>query len=120
MSKELIDAMVARKQIEAVSLAGDLIENGEDSLKTFAACREVMEVVGKRFEKGEFFLLELIMAGEMLKQISELIKPMLKEDAVIERAGGGFILTNGCIIDHAKPENVRAMIEAGKEFGVYR
>ena len=34
--------------------------------------------------------------------------------------GGGFILSNGCEapID-AKPENIRAMIEAGKEYGQY-
>jgi uroporphyrinogen-III decarboxylase len=40
---------------------------------------------------------------------------------LIEVAGkdGGFILTNGCGIDHAKAENVKAMIEAGKEYGVY-
>ncbi|MGD8625995.1 MAG: uroporphyrinogen decarboxylase family protein [Anaerolineae bacterium] len=33
--------------------------------------------------------------------------------------GGGFILTNGCGIDHAKAENVQAMMEAGLEYGVY-
>jgi hypothetical protein len=35
-------------------------------------------------------------------------------------AGGGFILTNGCGIDHAKAENVQAMMKAGLEYGVYR
>jgi uroporphyrinogen-III decarboxylase len=34
--------------------------------------------------------------------------------------GGGFIMMNGAVIDEAKPENVKAMIEATKEFGVYR
>jgi hypothetical protein len=40
---------------------------------------------------------------------------------LIETVGqdGGFILTNGCGIDHAKTENVRAMMEAGQEYGVY-
>lgn len=41
---------------------------------------------------------------------------------LIETAGasGGFILTNGCGVDHAKAENVKVMVEAGKEYGVYR
>jgi uroporphyrinogen-III decarboxylase len=41
---------------------------------------------------------------------------------LIESVGqdGGFILTNGCAIDHAKAENVKAMIDAGLEYGVYR
>lgn len=33
---------------------------------------------------------------------------------------GGFILANGAVLDHAKPENLRAMIDAGREYGLYR
>jgi hypothetical protein len=29
------------------------------------------------------------------------------------------VLTNGCGIDHAKPENIRAMMDAGLEYGTY-
>jgi 5-methyltetrahydrofolate--homocysteine methyltransferase len=37
-----------------------------------------MEIVGQRFESGEYFLPQLIMAGEILKQLSERVKPHLK------------------------------------------
>jgi len=33
--------------------------------------------------------------------------------------GGGFIVMNGAVIDEAKPENVKAMIEATKKYGIY-
>lgn len=33
--------------------------------------------------------------------------------------GGGFILSSGSHIDMVKPENVRAMIESAKEYGIY-
>jgi hypothetical protein len=32
---------------------------------------------------------------------------------------GGFVLANGVFFDEAKPENVMAMIEAGKKYGAY-
>jgi uroporphyrinogen-III decarboxylase len=32
--------------------------------------------------------------------------------------GGGFILTTGSVIDHAKPENVKAMVDSAKKYGV--
>lgn len=32
---------------------------------------------------------------------------------------GGYILTNGAVIDRAKPENVHAMIDAAKKYGGY-
>ena len=87
MSKALVDAMVGMKENEAISIAKDLIEKGEDPLKILGACREAMDTVGKRFEKGEFFLPELMMSGEMLRQISELLKPLLKGDVQTERLG---------------------------------
>ena len=34
--------------------------------------------------------------------------------------GGGFIMGNGAFFDEAKPENVKAMVDVTKEYGVYR
>jgi len=34
--------------------------------------------------------------------------------------GGGYILTSGASVEKAPPENLRAMMEAAKEYGVYR
>ena len=34
--------------------------------------------------------------------------------------GGGFILSPRSVIDEAKPENIRAMVETTKEYGVYK
>lgn len=93
MPRELIDAMLGMRDQEAVSIAKDLVEKGEDPLKIFGACREAMDIVGRRFEEGEFFLPELIMSGEILRQISELIKPLLQGDAQTERSGKVIIGT---------------------------
>lgn len=40
---------------------------------------------------------------------------------LIEVAGkdGGLIISNGAFFDEAKPENVKALVEAAKEYGVY-
>jgi hypothetical protein len=34
--------------------------------------------------------------------------------------GGGFIVSNGAFFDQAKPENVKAMVDFTKEYGVYK
>jgi len=34
--------------------------------------------------------------------------------------GGGLIVGNGAFFDHAKPENVKAMVDFTKEYGAYR
>ena len=79
MSDNLIEAMVEMKEQEALERAKDLASSGEDPLKILNACSEAMETVGKRFETGEYFLPQLILAGEMLRQISEMLKPKLKD-----------------------------------------
>jgi hypothetical protein len=33
--------------------------------------------------------------------------------------GGGFILTGGANLDRGRAENLRAMMEAAREYGVY-
>ena len=33
--------------------------------------------------------------------------------------GGGFIMCNGSFFDEAKAENVKAMVDTAKEYGVY-
>jgi uroporphyrinogen-III decarboxylase len=34
--------------------------------------------------------------------------------------GGGFIMCNGAFFDEAKPENIKAMVDFTREYGVYR
>jgi 5-methyltetrahydrofolate--homocysteine methyltransferase len=41
-------------------------------------CRSAMDIVGKRFEEGEYFLPELVLAGEMLETIGAIAKPLIQ------------------------------------------
>jgi len=44
-----------------------------------------MEVVGKKYESGEFFLSELIMAGETVKEGMKIIEPHLASEGAKAR-----------------------------------
>jgi 5-methyltetrahydrofolate--homocysteine methyltransferase len=52
-----------------------------------------MEIVGKRFERCEYFIPDLIMAGEILKGISEFVKPLLQRIDTGEKKGKVIIGT---------------------------
>ena len=77
MSAALIDAIAEMEDERAISLATEMIEGGTSPLEILDSCKAGMAIVGDRFEKGEYFVPELILAGEMLKQISEIVKPHL-------------------------------------------
>jgi methanogenic corrinoid protein MtbC1 len=82
MSKELVDLVVDMREEEAVKLAEKLLEEGADPLGLLDDCREALGIIGDRFAAGECFVPELILAGEMLRQIGALVKPK------IESSGG--------------------------------
>ena len=48
---------------------------------------------------------------------SEEVKEYCKKLIDTAGKGGGFIMGNGAFFDHAKPENIQAMVEFTKEYG---
>jgi hypothetical protein len=65
----------------------------------------------------------LCLFGNVSSSMLKLGTPQDVRDCVkklIDTAGknGGFILGNGAFFDHAKPENIKAMVDFAKEYGV--
>lgn len=90
--KPLVDAIVEMREDEAIRLARTSLERGTDPLDIVAACRQAMEEVGRRFEQEEFFLPELMLAGEMLTEISGLVKAAVKDDGSAQGGRNGKVL----------------------------
>lgn len=87
MTKPLVEAIADMREEDALALAKQQLAGGTPPLEILDACREAMAVVGRRFEAGDCFVPELIMAGEMLRQISDLVKPRLTETTRTQKAG---------------------------------
>ncbi len=93
MSENLFKALIEMRESEALDITKSLLDSGEDPVAILNTCTQAMEMVGKRFEEGTYFLPELMMAGEMLSQISGIIKPMLKGDHATKKRGKVLIGT---------------------------
>jgi len=103
MSEKLVNAIAEMDDEQAISLVKELLAQGADPIAVLDDCRTAMEIVGKRFEKGEYFISELILAGEILKSISAEVKPLVKHDTASKKAGKILIGTvKGDIHDIAK------------------
>ncbi len=77
MSEQLINAIADMDEEDALALTKELLAGGAAPAAILDDCRAAMETVGQRFEHGEYFIPELILAGEMLKGISAEVKPYL-------------------------------------------
>lgn len=93
MTEALVQALVDMDEAGAQREAEALLDGGCDPMKILEACTTAMETVGKRFESGEYFLPHLLMAGEMLKQIYDTVKPLIKEERRASEKGKVLIGT---------------------------
>jgi len=81
MIQALVDAIADMREEEALALAREALDGGTPPVEVLDSAREAMTVVGGRFEKGDYFVPELILAGEMLRDISDLVKPLMAASA---------------------------------------
>ena len=78
--QQLIDWLADMDEDNALALAKTmLLEEHVDPIRVLNICRAAMDIVGKRFEDGDYFLPELVLAGEMLDQIGAIAKPLIKQ-----------------------------------------
>jgi 5-methyltetrahydrofolate--homocysteine methyltransferase len=104
MSQQLIEAIIDMREDDALKITEELLSTGSNPLDVLEACRQAMEVIGQRFEAGDCFVPELILAGEVLTQISAKIKPLMQEQADSARKLGKIVFgtVEGDIHDIAK------------------
>lgn len=101
--ERLIKAITEMDEQGALEIADEMIANESDPLEVLDACRKAMDQIGQQFEEGLCYVPELILAGEMLKAITDKIKPLMAEEAEEEKLGKVVIGTvEGDIHDIAK------------------
>ncbi len=78
--KQLVEWLADMNEDDAIALSNKmLLEDKKDPMRVLELCRNAMDIVGKRFEEGEYFLPELVLAGEMLDSIGAVAKPLIKQ-----------------------------------------
>jgi len=90
---ELLNLLADLKENETLDLARAELAAGNNPMDILNACREGMILVGERFTGGEYYLPELIMAGEIFKEVSEIIQPHLGK----EGAGNTGVVVFGTV-----------------------
>jgi hypothetical protein len=76
---------------------------------------KVKETLGKNA-----CLLGNVSSATLILSTPEEVKEYAKHLIETAGKGGGFIMSNGAFFDDAKPENLKAMVDFTKEYGVYK
>jgi 5-methyltetrahydrofolate--homocysteine methyltransferase len=92
MKNKLIEAIADMNEEEAMNLVHAMLDAGEDPQVILDAASQAMVIVGNRFNDQEYFLPELIIAGDMMKAIGEVVKPRLRAQAIESRTLGTVLI----------------------------
>jgi methanogenic corrinoid protein MtbC1 len=75
----LIARLVDLDERGVLTLVDERLRQGTDPLRLLEECQAGMQQVGSRYEQGEYYLSGLMMAGEIFRQVMELVEPVLVE-----------------------------------------
>ncbi len=114
----LVSAIADLREEEALALVRRRLETGDDPLLIIQDCKEGMRQVGAHYERSEYFLAGLIMAGEIFREVMELLHPVV----ALKASGGvsGRVLLGTVEGDiHDLGKNIVNMLLGCRGFAVY-
>lgn len=85
--ENLIKFMAELKEDEVLGSIEQLLEDGIDPMTIINLCHKGMVKVGELFEKRIYYISGLIMAGEIMRQVGQLILPLIENKTTYSDLG---------------------------------
>lgn len=87
MSEDLFNAITSLSRDDALRITDEMLQSNVDPDDILDIGRDAMQVIGERFEVGEYFLPELMVSGDILAGIADKVKPFLEGSEPAEKIG---------------------------------
>ncbi len=113
----LFQSVVEIEEDKAYELVKQLVEDGVDPKEIIEILSKAVEVIGEKFSKKEYFLTELVMAGEIFQNSAKILEPALKKDKIKVESKGVVVVgtVKGDVHDIGKNIFVTLLQSAGFE-----
>jgi len=81
-------ALIELDESRTLDLTRQLLAHGDTTpLSILNTCQQALRVVGERYERQEYFISGLIMAGELFKEVLDLVQPLYEQKPQEDSAG---------------------------------
>lgn len=118
MPDELSKALANLERDRVIELLTSRIQKGEKPLDLLEECRQGMVMVGERFHQGDYFLAELVLSGEIFKEVTAMLRPHLTAERSSKPLGKVVLATPRGDI-HELGKNILAMLLEARGFEVH-
>jgi methanogenic corrinoid protein MtbC1 len=85
--EELIIHLADLDEDYILKLVQHLLDEGQNPLAIIKDCEQAMRLVGERYEKQEYYLSGLIMAGEIFREVMVLSQPHIEQQLTGNTSG---------------------------------
>jgi len=84
---QLISNLVELEENIVLSLVEAWLADGGDPLEIIEAAQEAMRLVGERYEQRQYYISGMMMAGEIFREVMELVEPVLAHNLTSSETG---------------------------------
>ena len=118
MTSKLAIALVELERGKVIASVTERAMGGEDPLRILDECRQGMTLVGELYQKGDYYLAELMLSADIFKTATEILEPYLSSARSPDSTGKVVLATlKGDIHDLGK--NIFAVLLKAQGFEVH-
>ena len=85
--QDLVHLLADLEEETVLEIVRERIQTGDNLMQILEDCNEGMQIVGKRYEQGEYYIAGLIMSGEIFREVVEMVQPLLVRNSDKESSG---------------------------------
>jgi len=80
LDEKLLNALADLDEEKTIDLVKKALSEGHSPLKVVEICQRGVEIVGQKYCKGEYYLSDLIMSEEILREVMVILEPLITTD----------------------------------------
>jgi len=75
----LINNLLELEEDTVLAVVRERLASGDDPFKIIEDAQQGMRLVGERYEQGEYYISSMMMAGEIFREVMEILGPVLEQ-----------------------------------------
>ena len=83
----LINNLLELEENTVLALARERLAAGDDPFEIIEDAQHGMRLVGERYEQGEYYISSMMMAGEIFREVMEIVGPILEQRTTGNESG---------------------------------
>lgn len=85
--QHFINLLAELEEDEILKITSQRLQSEEDPFNIIEDAQAALQLVGERYEQGDYFISSMMMAGEIFREVIEIVEPLLVQQATSKTHG---------------------------------